>query len=277
MKYYTLDNDSVGIFRHLLPPTGVTLDEDTYLIGAAEFNEDHKFVPMGVIVGKFTNDILMIDWLYVHPQFRRQGIADALMRRFLMAFSRVEDAEGVIIIVDKTDEGIVEFLEKYGFEDIPIKGFGQYTCRLSDCNIRVEGNEAASIVRLCDVSNRQLTRFNEELYENEAASEGITPPIVRENYSENSAVYIKDNKIQAALLLNETSDYVEVKWMYVSPAAKVGAILLIRSVMNNLKQDYPNDTDIYIGIISDTVDGIVAGIFPNAKKSSDAAAYFWQF
>ena len=108
MKITRITSDNSDAFRELMPEN--IAESDGYLhLGAV--SDDN--VGCGCISARIEGKVLLIDWLYILPEYREEGAGEKLLKTALLLSKDVTDRAEIVFSADA--EGMEEFLSGQDF------------------------------------------------------------------------------------------------------------------------------------------------------------------
>lgn len=245
-------------------------DKTHIAIGAVATEQDYgvEDARVGLILAYLNEDILEINWIYVRPTYRGEGIGSKMLQQVVEAGMKAEAIGAYCVCQDEETGG---FLRHMGFEVEESKA-SSYEATLGD--FRDIGNkEISGVVPLKELSRRKMLRvFNNDLISKYADSLAIKVPINPEEFGDASMAYVVQDKVKAVLLIRQ-SDVIEVAYAFAMKGSEIGLIGLVSRAKNELIKSYEEDTPVYIGGINDASKQLIEKMFKSVQKENMLEAY----
>ncbi len=226
-------------------------------------------VAAGAIAGAVRGDSFVLSSFYVSPEYRNQGGGGRLIDELTGLLSGEVSQIRVGFPVTEPDHEILEdFLIKRDFEERVSDSNSMFRIKLSDLlsNAMLKSIPASpKVLTLSDANDYDLKKEQKRaMVAGDPIPEGgFFTPMVRKDLS---AVYSEKDAIMGYLIVEES----ESGGLCVSSALNRAGMkafpLLLRKVLDNLKDKCSEDTVLMIPVINSTSSGIVKKLVPDAKQ-----------
>ena len=258
MKAYLLDEKTIGMFQALYPGEIAEVTAPGRL--AVGMMEEQG--PAALLVATIQGTALWIDYLYVKPELRRQGVGGELLFSFLGKVKALEEITDVYAVCD---EEMQLFFEEFGFEPDYKHPATSYQGVLKDMTGLEAPAKKESVKKLADLSGVQINQLSDGILKSEDAYIGIPLPINPADYMEDSLCY-GDKELKAVLLLKEHNGVVEVAYAYASDHNGPMLMALLAEARASLLARLPEDTRIVVTALDDKVASIADKILVEPKR-----------
>lgn len=261
MDILFLDQDTAPAFLGLYHGDIATIiDEDHLSYGAVD--EDGL---LGLLVGRFQDMDLYIDWIYTVPERRREGIARVLVETLLSDLEeRGYYMELGVICQGETQRDIFTSLGFF-FNEEPAGT--TFITEFDDINDLPDSRESRYYRKLNELSRTQLDAVNNALINMENEVVPVPLPLEPKDYSDNSCIYLKDKKMYAILLLQEVSEgYLDIAYAYKEEGAIVPLLTLFTKTWEEVEEEYPDDVKIRATATNKASYALLNNLAPDAEK-----------
>ncbi len=259
---------AVSAFMGLLPPSVVHRSaQPGYLLYGALADG----AACGVVCAHTSEGSLELDYLYVAPDYRRQGVATALLAG-LMEWAMGHFAGIHASFLPQAEEyettPLARTLMGVGFW-VEQSEDGFYTLPLSGVAVQA-GDEPPDgrVVPLGEVPTPLLRSFAVSLRQN--PPDGMPTAFPGNALPEVSMAYIWQNEVAGVLLAEERGPALAVTWLH---ARKMDGLLSAKALWPMLKaavqaagQHYPADTQVQIATVSAHAEKLVQRLCPGATR-----------
>lgn len=207
-----LDDNNIHFFKEIIRENELKQFEDKELSGVGAIVNNQA---CGVAMVLITEESLYISWLYVLEEYRRQGVASAMLDTLIaIAKKNYVDIESTYSI-DMENEALVAFLNHYNCIYIPTNT--RISFSLSDLNvIPVDKKNIEMVVPLSRVSPIQFNKLKTEILESDGVDfYGVCNSLIDEFDNELSCVLVDDNNsIETAFFAFKPDDNGDIDIFY---------------------------------------------------------------
>lgn len=261
MDILILNQDTAPAFSGLYyGDIAAIVDEDHFSYGAID--EDGI---AGLLVCRFQDTDIYIDWIYTVPERRNQGIARLMTEKLLYGLEdRGFSAEIGVICQGDEQRRIFTSL---GFFFNDEKAATTFITEFDDINDLPDGRESKDYHKLGELSAKELNVINNALINLEDEVVPVPLPLDPKDYSENSCVCLKDNKLSAILLLQEIDKgYLDVAYAYKADGALVPLLTLFARTWDEVEDAYPDGVKIRATALNKESYALLNNLAPVAEK-----------
>ncbi len=262
MDYYTLllDERSIKAFQPLYVGDIVDYLTDEK-VAAGIRTKDGKNIAL--FMATVDDRDLFLDWLYVLPEYRKQGFGSMLLNDMLERITLVYQVNEVHTAC--SDSEFYDYLQWQGFFFDKDEERDIFSAKISDMTALPAGKKKECTFRLCDLDTKTMEFVNSFLSDNADVSVTVPLPINRKEYLDQSMVCVKDSKVYGLLLLSEEADAVTVPFAY--SRTDPGFLLSMMSKSaQGLERVYGSEKRLKITTVNSDSKKLVEKLFPNAAR-----------
>lgn len=227
-------------------------------IGAVTGQEEGGLA-VGILVARISKSNVRILWIYVAQEWRRQGIGSSLLGGLLEGLQSMEWPGTVSAVTGPdTPAEVCSLLEKR-FQRKPVakKGIPWLFAEALQQGL-LSRPVPAGVVMLSELHRKYLRQAEQELDYKGAA---IVLPPRWETFAPCSTAYIRDGKVQAAVLFLEEDGTVSLAAVGVRHGCTEAHAAALIGAANEICRRYPKDTKIRLATISEASE-LVASMYP---------------
>ncbi len=218
--------------------------------------------PMAVLIARINPEFIHIVKIFTLTAYRRKGVASDLLKTATDLPAR--DILPFYVFVNDDDADPL-FLKNRGFEEADLN-YSSLICRFRDFNdiklpektspgIRVVPADSVPLAQLWDFilssSPDRFLRFPE-------------PEPDFERFSEASLVCLKNDRISAAIILEEPDDHIKVTWMHGSDPKSL--YYLLAAVKKLTDHEFEPDETIHFLTCNDTEKALINKLFSHFEE-----------
>lgn len=282
VEAYILTENDLEPFYPLLPREHckADLDPEFAILGAVGMDEKGTYHAIGAMVLRIVrNDMLLLKWMLVSPQYQHQGVGYTLMN---LAQDIAKEIKMQIVgnfSQDKNEgeEGIVyRYLKKNDFVIYPEAARSYYTTleevgKEAFFAKQMKGNH---VMLLEEVPSHMIIALYHELKEKGQLFIGT---ISKKNVlSEISLVVVKEGIIRACIIFREIrKEEIELAFVYTESKSTAQMPLLLIQAYQVVKEKYPPTTELVIPCVSESSSRLVEALVPTAKIERVAYSVQW--
>lgn len=268
MKIYVLDTSVVKMFAGLYNRN--ILEYFTENAVGLGMLEDGKQI--GLLLGKVVEGSLVsLDWIYIKEEYRGRGYGMELFRQFYNSIGKVPEIEGIYAAC--TEDWMIEgFLTECGFAISYLDADKEYETTLGNL-IEMPCKEISNVKTLKETTKLALKSFNQMLFQKADISCGAELPIVQKDYLDCSAVYEKNERICAMVLVQKTEEGLTLPFVYTEKGYEVALISLISTVAVELNKLYPPEQKLVFGLLNQSSVALARKLFPNGTEKRIYSGY----
>ena len=243
---YTLDKETILIFQELCQEDLRDWREE----GNVAFGVISDGEPAALLMASVNEYNVWVDWIYVKPDYRNQGIAARLLDVLEDGLSWVTKDNEICVAVD--DEELKRYFavdrSMYFSEEPESYRFYESIMNLMELP---DAEGCQYIKKLQDLSSAELKGMGNSIVSTPDISIPIEFPINPADYLPESVVYLKDGSCMAALLLKKDAMGVSISYAYLSGKdAKLYMELTITKGRGYVSSDKNKTGDLPIGVIA---------------------------
>ncbi len=224
--------------------------------------DEQTMEPMAVLIARILPAFIQLKKLFTLPAYRKKGAASELLKTAADLPARDILPFTVFVNDNKAD---TLFLKNRGFEEAKLS-YHSVICRFRDFHdirlpekitpgIRVVPADSVPLSELWDFilssSPDRLLRFPE-------------PAPDFERFSEASLVCLKNDRIKAAILIEEPDDYIQVTWVYGKDPRSL--YFLLAAVKKLADHEFEPDEAIRFLICSETEKALIRRLFRHFEE-----------
>ena len=276
VRYFTVGEDTLGVFAGLCEEDARERFSELSVAMGAIHDEDGKAEAAGILIGHPTATDFTVDWIYVAPQFRRQGIGRELFFRTAEAVSALPEMDGIMTVISGEEEDLCRFFSGIHAMVLPAEGRGQYRANLGQLSLppRKQGKKDES-VPLGSIPLRML-RALEQRVEKVGGVVGVPFPIVPEQYAPESRVIYGKDEISDILLLKQEEDGYNIAWVYSYPKFSKRLVPLFLETFEEIIKTSgrrPEEITVSFGVVNEAAMELAEHLFPGAEFENLMIAY----
>ncbi|MCR5093415.1 MAG: GNAT family N-acetyltransferase [Lachnospiraceae bacterium] len=279
IKIFYLDRDVADVFSGLMPSAVKNaIDQGTFAIGAIA-EDGEKPQAAGVLTGHIDPPEMVLDWLFVAPEYRRRGIAARLVDTVAATAVKQVQLEGIVTQFSGEHEGMDAFLEEFGFLNYEMEGMCQYRSRISELSLpEKKTDKEGTTVPLSEVPARawkQLTiEVNDAGKTEKPISCGVPLPILPEDYLPESRAIVEDGRISALILLERDGDAINVAWLYGDSGKPMLLLRVLGDAADQVRSAYGEDIELVFGTLNEQSSRLAERLMPDAEVSPLYSSFY---
>ncbi len=277
MKQFVLKAEDLPRFAGLYTETlANAADETTILLGAVD-EQAQPPIPAGLLAARVIDGALLLEWLYVAPECRRQGVAASLFNTLLNSAQQNDAVRGIAAFFSQNQPELEAFFKAVDFAVFHMDGWGQFKGTLD--NVAAIPNPPAagySIIPLAEVPEAKLRAFNQFLLQENAPRCGVPLPILPQDYAPQSKVCYANGNIGGVILLRMQDAQIELSWLYAPMKHLRSLPLLLNAALSDVRQNMPPETPLVFGTLARPGQALAERLLPDAEWIETYIA-LWQF
>lgn len=242
--------------------------EDVVAVGAVAEQEDGP-VPVGVILCRLEQGVAQLVWLYVHPEYRRQGVATALLWRLLDGLVMESTLAEVIAVLPASAAAapLAELLEEVGFADETEEGACTWetTVGVLEQLPPLPRRGAGRTLFLGEAPAIYLKQFSAGLAGTQCG-DLIALPLSAQDYHPCSTVYVDGGEITGALLLRAGEGEITVALLYAKRRGSQALPALVAASASALLQAVPPETRLTMGTVGSAGSALAQRLLPGMTE-----------
>lgn len=258
---YTLDKETILIFQELCQEDLRDWREE----GNVAFGVISDGEPAALLMASVNEYNVWVDWIYVKPDYRNQGIAARLLDVLEDGLSWVTKDNEICVAVD--DEELKRYFavdrSMYFSEEPESYRFYESIMNLLELP---DAEGCQYIKKLQDLSSAELKGMGNSIVSTPDISIPIEFPINPADYLPESVVYLKDGSCMAALLLKKDAMGVSISYAYLSGKDAKTLLMCISRAQRLLVEEYGGDLMISVTTLNKQSERLAEKLFPGAKK-----------
>lgn len=277
IRYFNVDKDTLPVFAALCEEDAdERFTELSVALGAIN-DEDGEASPVGILTGHVIDNEIMLDRIYVDPEYRRKGIGRGMLLRLAEACEAMDETiRGIMAVISSEEEELQLFFKGLRIPMIPMDNVGQYRTTLDTLRMLPISKDSARVsVPLDSVTSTMLRRFEAQAEEQDA-DVGVPFPIDPGLYDKASRVIVRDGEIQGLILLKEEGEGYAVSWLMCLPQAHLQLSALIRDAVIAIRETDQRDLwdiPIVFGTLNEASLELGEHLFYEAEYESYNLAY----
>lgn len=242
--------------------------KDKIMLGAYKRYED-TWVPAGLLVCDVNTEdgeVLFIEWIYVHPHFRQDGIFTAMMKKLLDTVKSSPIIRYICASYPSGESFFDNVFDKLGFGIEEDENFNSIRVDLADLQSdRIPNVDTKGMVEIGKVDRKSFLRL-----ENKVADEdipcGITFPVEPGKYMRDSFALMNGSEVEGIMFFaNEGAaqgkTLISIPWLYSSDRSGKTLIKMFAYAAKHLKEEYGDDLLIEYGTLTKEIVGISSKLF----------------
>ena len=255
MKITRITEENKTYFYHLMP-------EEFWNRSDMVFGAICEDTACGVLaVDEIEDTILSISFLFVEEEFRRRGIASALLQELHTQASQVGYDLSICQFMHNEDTADLKNCLLHGVFDEDELSSSIYRFKFKDLSEKLLGreNSAENVLALSKASrikwNELITYLN-----NKSNDEGIVPDLKGISSYEKDASFLlidKGNVKGCILLEKQGDDYILPYFCIFEGVAPIQMMVLFQESYRVLKEQCKSDTAIYVNALTETAKKLV--------------------
>lgn len=266
MRRFLLNAEDLSRFAGLYIKSFAREVDDTVLLLGAVDDQAQPPRAAGLLAARVIDAALTIEWLYVLPEYRRQGVASSLLDTLLHHAYQNEEIRGAAAFFSENQPTLEAFFRKFDFHILYRDGWGYFRGTLGNvADIPNAPSAGYSIMTLTEVSDASLRAFNNDIVQRKTIRCGVPLPINANDYAPQSRVCCINNEICGMLLLDIENNEIELRWLFAPPKHRRSLPLLLNAALSDLKQSMPPETPLSFGTLARPGQALAERLLPDAE------------
>lgn len=210
----------------------------------------------GILICEIFNMSILIKWLFVSEEYRRQGVGKRLLSVLynLGQKAKVKWIDALTVPHEMEKENMEKFGEFCDYERVGL--FPTFDIPLSTIlngPLCSKYQHDSAVASLEEVSQMDLHRFTKKLGEKEDAAcirerlTGVDPAC--------STFYIKNGEILGCLLLADKTEYLEVRWIFAEGTSMI--MSLLKETCHRVSEKYDGNTLLHAAAMTEGVENMI--------------------
>ncbi len=280
IRYFNVTKDTLPVFGNILEKDATDRFTDLSVSVGAISEEAEGPVPVGILIGHVTENIFILDWLYVEKNYRRKGIGSQLLNKMLFAIDSSTDLEGcVALYADKVEE-LTPFFDSFEALCMETEGRGQLTTTLDKLHLPKLKKNYNPCTLLSNLSKDQLREFEIGLFsknKSENIHVGVSFPICPDEYARESQAVVHNGKVKGLMLLQKSDeDTYFINWAYCNPSFLLEFVYMIdaaaKAIISNSRKA-PKDITLGFGSLTENTIYLANKLFSEVDFEPFMMAY----
>lgn len=254
-----LDKDSINAFQDMYPGDIKIYGQGQY-VAACTIRDGKK---AALFLGTAYDELFYIDWLYVVPDYRGEGVADRLLEKIISWVSSVYDVDRIYTLC--VDEGTRNFLQRRNFEFDESDIKRQYTSKIADMIDLPDVGAIREGQRLTELSDRE-TRMIMQFFSNHKSMMCALPfPIDRKDYMNESRVLMDGSDVKSMIALKEEDAAISFPFVFLTRSVIKEFVGTLGSLKDELSSKYGDNKELRIMALNEDAWKLAEKLWPKAS------------
>lgn len=209
----------------------------------------------GVLMAHVEEAEVLVDWLYVDEEFRRQGGGRAMLEALLSAAEESECVDGVSIVFTEEHENMAAFLRACEFMVELREGAKGYTTELGAFpKLPAVGESLGTVAPLSDVPENEIARFNKMLQLSNHPDIVLPGALVPADYRPESSVCLENGIIRAFCLVKGDRNGLSIESVFNGTTLPATFLNVVNKSVDALKAAFPADTPLSFASVNPSLE-----------------------
>lgn len=277
MKTIVLDKKNAKKFNALYYGSTDRFDDPNIICLGTIDNTVFPARAAGILVASIVENSVNIEWLYVHPDYRRKGIATGLLDQMMLAADKAQ-IDDVFCTFSEANDSVTFFTLDFGFAICFTTGWHDYDLKLKDFKpLPKDPTGEFELESFFYTSQKDIDAFNAMVAESDATV-GVPLTIDPRDYSPMSVCVKKNGKITGILLVQinqmEDTTKIEFPWVFFKSDSIKAMPAVYGLVIDSIRELYPESTKVHFETLNPGMDGIVTKLAPSAEFKEVYSAHW---